>query len=109
MAEPHLDHPGEIQWYPSYGPAPVLGGCPHATCLHNRTAVIAQGPDFDRYTLDRCDVPQAEAGCAGTCRAWAAEYPPAAEPPYWTADRPKYRQAPWLHAAAATYLHGEER
>lgn len=70
MAEPHLDHPGEISWFGWQGPLPVAGPCPHSDCPHDDTRVIAHGPDFRRYTLERCDVP---GGCAGACRAWHNE------------------------------------
>lgn len=68
MAEAHLDHPGEISWFKGYGPAPVLGPCPHAGCPHNAQSVIGWGPDMRRYELDQCDVTE---GCATECRAWA--------------------------------------
>jgi hypothetical protein len=68
MADPHLDHPGEVQWWSGQAPAAVLGPCPHE-CPHNLQAVIAHGPDFRRYELVRCDV---ASGCDGQCRAWCA-------------------------------------
>lgn len=67
MAEAHLDHPGEISWFSGYGPAPVIGPCPHTTCPHNMGGNIAWGPDMAHYTLDQCDVAD---GCNGHCRAW---------------------------------------
>lgn len=75
MADPHLDHPGEITWFPGRGPAEVLGRCPHAACPHNEIRSIAWGPDFEHYSLDQCDVPAEAGGCAGTCRSWASEVP----------------------------------
>jgi hypothetical protein len=69
VAEPHLDHPGEISWYAGRGPAPVLGACDH-TCGHEHQSVIAWGPTYERYELAQCDVPD---GCAGRCRAWIDE------------------------------------
>lgn len=102
MAEPHLSHPGETVWYPGHGPAELLGSCPHATCPHNLLAVIAEGPDFDHYVLDQCDVPDDEHGCDGSCRAWAAEWPALPSgPPWWTDDRPQRRQAPFLLVGAS--------
>lgn len=71
MADPHLDHPGDISWWPGHGPLPVLGACPH-TCDHSLIPTIAYGPDHEHYCLVRCDDPD---GCAGQCRGWAAEYP----------------------------------
>lgn len=73
MAEVHLDHPGEITWFKSHGPAAVLGDCPHTDCAHDMVGVIAWGPDYDHYVLVRCLV---ENGCNRQCRAWQAEYPP---------------------------------
>ncbi len=67
MAEPHLDHPGEIHWFTGYGPATVLGVCPHSNCMHWGQSVIAHGPDLRRYELVQCD--QME-GCATACRTW---------------------------------------
>lgn len=72
MSETHLDHPGDISWFKGYGPANVLGPCPHVDCPHTATSVIAWGPDFEHYTLNACDIPE---GCDGYCRGWAAEYP----------------------------------
>ncbi len=75
MAEPHLDHPGEISWFKRYGPAPVLGPCPHTNCGHWGTSVVAHGPSMDRYelvdcgSLDRGD--ESPTDCASTCRAWS--------------------------------------
>jgi hypothetical protein len=70
MAEAHLDHPGEITWFASHGPATVIGPCPHTTCTHDAGRNIAWGPDGVHYTLDQCDVPD---GCNGECRAWHDE------------------------------------
>lgn len=72
MAEPNVDNPGEITWFKSHGPATVLGLCPHSTCDHHSTSVVAWGPDMQRYTLDRCDV---AGGCDKNCRAWHTERP----------------------------------
>lgn len=67
MAEPHLDHPGEMSWFVGHGPAPVLGQCPHPTCEHLGHSVIAWGPDAEHYELVQCDT---DAECAGACRGW---------------------------------------
>lgn len=74
MAEAHLDHPGEISWFKSYGPLPVLGPCPHSRCKHLGQGVIGWGPAMDRYELVECGsidpADEAEDDCAGQCRAW---------------------------------------
>lgn len=67
MGEPHLDHPGEWHWFSGYGPAEVIGPCPHTTCKHWGQSVIAYGPDLDHYELVTCDDSD---GCRGYCRAW---------------------------------------
>ena len=67
MAEPHVDNPGELRWLRGYGPAPVLGPCPHVDCRHLGRSVIADGPSLDRYELMQCD----DADCGTSCRAWA--------------------------------------
>lgn len=72
MAEPHLDNPGDVRWFAGYGPADVVGPCPHGDCAHNALSDIAWGPDFDHYALVTCDVAD---GCDGYCRGWVAEYP----------------------------------
>lgn len=72
MAEHHLDHPGEWHWFSGYGPLPVLGDCPHVTCPHNQTGTVAYGPDFGRYALIQCCVPD---GCNRECRGWLAVEP----------------------------------
>lgn len=71
MAEPHLDHPGEIHWFKGEGPAPVLGPCPH-DCKHLGQGVIAWGPSMERYELVECGIREEEDpnGCAARCRAW---------------------------------------
>lgn len=75
MAEPHLDHPGEITWFKRYGPAPVLGPCPHAACKHFGQGVIGWGPSMERYELILCGsidlLDESDSDCASTCRAWA--------------------------------------
>ena len=71
MTEVHLDHPGDISWFPRHGPAKVIGPCVHE-CDHSLPADIAWGPDYDHYTLVECQVPD---GCAGQCRAWFPEHP----------------------------------
>jgi len=86
MAQAYLDHPGDVTWFKGYGPADVLGPCPH-DCDHRALSSIAWGPDFERYTLNVCDV---DDGCAGRCRGWAAEYPAP-----FTAG-PKFRLGPML-------------
>lgn len=68
MAEPHLDHPGEITWFKGYGPSRVLGPCVHVDCRHRAQSVIGWGPSMERYEIVRCDVPQ---HCDGGCRAWS--------------------------------------
>jgi len=75
MAEAHLDHPGEVTWFPNQQPATVLGECPHETCPHNEMRDIAWGPDYSHYVLVACIVPAETGGCDGQCRAWSAEYP----------------------------------
>ena len=70
MTEAHLDHPGEISWWSGYGPAPVVGPCPHTNCPHLDSACVAYGPDWKHYTLERCVMPD---GCNGNCRAWHDE------------------------------------
>lgn len=87
MAEAHLDHPGDIRWFKGWGPAPVLGPCPHESCTHWGMSVIAHGPDFEHYELVRCTD---EDGCAGECRGWFGEWPVGHVPRY----RPPEQ---WLH------------
>ncbi len=70
MAEPHLDHPGEIHWFKGEGPAPVLGPCPHGACKHWGQGVIAWGPSYERYELVECCIKD-DGGCGAECRAWA--------------------------------------
>lgn len=67
MSERHLDHPGDLHWFRGYGPAQIIGPCPHAGCRHHAQSVIAHGPDLTRYELVVCEV---DAECAGQCRAW---------------------------------------
>lgn len=83
MADPHVDRPGEIHWFKRYGPADLLGPCPHIGCRHKSLRVIAWGPDYRRYTLDQCDE---EPGCGGSCRAWHSE-------------RSFKATSPWLHVS----------
>jgi hypothetical protein len=71
MAEPHLDHPGEIHWFKSERPLPVLGRCPHSGCGHHGQGVIAWGPSLKQYELVECGSRRASDGCAGSCRAWS--------------------------------------
>ncbi|MFI6819740.1 hypothetical protein ACIBJE_02160 [Micromonospora sp. NPDC050187] len=71
MAEPHLDHPGEISWFSGEHPVPVLGPCPHADCRHLGQSVIAWGPSYGRYELVECGIRDDATGCAGRCRAWS--------------------------------------
>lgn len=66
MAEPHLDHPGEISWFAGKGPLPVVGNCPHEQCQHCDAGTVAWGPDWDHYELVEC------LGCR--CRGWWAEW-----------------------------------
>jgi hypothetical protein len=70
----HVDNPGEIRWFAGWGPATVIGPCPHTTCRHHATSVIAWGPDYTRYELVTCDV---DGHCAGDCRAWSDGSPTA--------------------------------
>ena len=63
----HVDKPGEIKWFAGYGPRAVIGPCPHIGCRHHAQAVIAWGPDYERYELVECNVSE---HCAGRCRAW---------------------------------------
>lgn len=74
MAEPHLDHPGEIHWFSGYGPADVLGPCPHAACQHLGQGTVAWGPSYERYELVDCGsldpAEESNSDCASTCRAW---------------------------------------
>ena len=70
MAEPHLDHPGETTWFAGYGPAPVIGPCPHVDCEHHGVRDIAWGPSYDQYALVACDDQ-----CDGQCRGWFGEHP----------------------------------
>lgn len=94
MADPHLDHPGEVSWFPGKGPAQVLGPCPHTRCPHNAGAAIAWGPDLEHYTLDECRVGPEVGGCDGQCRSWAAEVPIEEGP---GKGRIRYSWGPWLH------------
>jgi hypothetical protein len=66
-ADPHVDTPDEMRWFAHQEPLPVIGPCPHTACAHYMQRVVAWGPDYARYELVRCDVPD---GCAGRCRAW---------------------------------------
>lgn len=74
MAEAHLDHPGEVSWFKSHGPAEVIGPCPHAECKHLGHAVIGWGPSMERYELVECGSlnpdDESPSDCAGRCRAW---------------------------------------
>ena len=74
MSEVHVDHPGEVEWFKSYGPLPVLGPCPHTECKHLDHAVVAWGPSEDRYELVACaganPMEEGSSSCATHCRAW---------------------------------------
>jgi hypothetical protein len=87
MAEAHLDHPGEIHWFSSYGPLPVIGSCPHSDCKHLGTGVVAWGPSMERYELVACGSispgDEAAGDCAQHCRAWV--------------DSQGRTVTPWLH------------
>lgn len=61
MAEPYLDHPGEIHWFKGQCPVGIAGPCPHGVVAQD-SACIARGPSMERYTLDR--------NIACGCRAW---------------------------------------
>lgn len=61
MAEPHLDHPGDVSWWAGKGPVVLEGPCPH-DCPHMDTHTVAWGPSFDRYELVDC--------LACGCRGW---------------------------------------
>jgi hypothetical protein len=71
VAEPHLDHPGEITWFAGKSHAPIVGLCSH-TCPHDGQGVIAWGPSFERYELVQCAVKPSEHpdACDSCCRAW---------------------------------------
>lgn len=99
MSEPHLDHPGDMHWYSGHNPHPVIGSCPHTACPHNMMGAIAEGPDFDHYTLNVCAVDGPD-GCNHECRAWSVEYPAAPKPPWFTPERPKFKMKPWLYVPA---------
>jgi hypothetical protein len=71
VAEPHLDHPGEIHWFAKERPLPVLGPCPHVDCKHLGQGVIAWGPSMERYELVECGIASDKEGCAARCRAWS--------------------------------------
>lgn len=77
MADPHLDHPGEVSWFKGEGPAQVLGPCPHSDCRHLGTGVIGWGPSMARYELVACGsidpADESPSDCAMTCRAWSDE------------------------------------
>lgn len=92
MGEPQVDHPGEVVWYIGYHPEKVIGPCPHTECAHDMLLVVAEGPDFDHYTLDRCDVAPDRGGCGGMCRAWCVEWP--------TGTGPGNAHGGWLHLDA---------
>jgi len=98
VAEPSLDHPGEVSWFPGKAAAPVLGPCPHTRCPHDSARCVAWGPDFEHYTLDECHVPAELGGCAGQCRAWAAEVP---ETDRRGRQRIRYGWGAWLHVDVA--------
>lgn len=74
MSEAHLDHPDEVHWFKSHGPAPVIGPCPHVRCQHLGQGVIAWGPSYERYELVACGSTKATdespTDCAMHCRAW---------------------------------------
>ena len=80
MAEVHLDHPGDIRWYPDAEPLTAIGPCPHTQCTHEMGTTVAEGPDYDHYTLTECNMPEPD-GCGGKCRAWLGEYRDG--PPWW--------------------------
>ena len=87
MGEAHLDHPDQTRWFKGWGPALVVGECPHTSCPHESTAAIAYGPDFAHYVLDVCKEPD---GCAGNCRGWFGEWPAGHVPRYRPVEK-------WLH------------
>lgn len=89
MAEPHLDHPGEISWFKGEGPRTVLGSCPHGSCPHHAQSTIAWGPSMKQYELVVCDV--GDAGCRSTCRAWV--------------DGRGVATSPWLQVAVTAASH----
>lgn len=86
MAEPHLDHPGEIHWFKGEHPLPVLGPCPHTDCKHFGQGTIAYGPSLERYVLVECGI-AGDDGCGAACRAWS--------------DGQGRVTTPWLHVAVA--------
>lgn len=91
MAEPHLDHPGEIHWFKGETPRPVIGPCPHTACKHLGHGVIAWGPSLDRYELVECGLP-GDGGCGAECRAWS--------------DGDGRITTVWLHVAAPAGAEG---
>jgi hypothetical protein len=66
---------------------------------------IAEGPDFDHYTLVVCAV-NGPGGCNHECRAWTVEHPPAAQRPWFTEDRPQFKVKPFLHVPAGAPERG---
>jgi hypothetical protein len=66
---PQLAFGDVTTWFPGYGPLPIVGDCPHYTCMHLEQTVIGWGPDQIRYQAVACAVPLDEGGCDGTCRA----------------------------------------
>ena len=94
MSLAHLDNPGAVRWFSGYGPAEVLGECPHSGCGHRGTGVVAWGPDLRHYELIECGIQGDDDGtdCAGNCRAW-------------TDDRDRVT-TPWLHVAVTADEQG---
>lgn len=74
MAEVHVDADmaGEVRWFKTCVPLPVIGPCPHTRCPHHAQTVVAWGPDYNHYELVTCDVGPVDGGCGGACRAWVA-------------------------------------
>lgn len=97
MGAAHLDHPDETRWFKGWGPAPVVGECPHGGCPHERTGAIAYGPDFAHYVLDVCKEPE---GCNGECRGWFGEWPVGHVPRYRPVEK-------WMHVPRSA--EGPER
>lgn len=91
-----LDHPGVLKFFVGYGPAPVLGKCPHE-CKHNMLSVIAYGPDWEHYELLTCDAPE---GCNGECRGWRV---------VTSMDDSSNRIRRWLHVGEQTVLPRDKR
>ena len=90
-----LSIPGGLEFFHGYGPAPVLGPCPH-DCDHRAQSVIAWGPDWNRYELIECGV---DDGCNEQCRGWKRV----------TSYDDRGTVDTWLHVGEQTPLYGIEQ